>query len=152
MKTRKLNVVETAPQAPTRYTADYMLESLKRRLEREKESATNAIHGFAERFAVNPANALEWSDKVFTYAAMKEACEGIESFIRRQEEKDMYEVPSSRKLLDMVQDMLLEETLNRAQYPESSTSVPSNLMSLRRNAARAEWCRRVRDAIEMINA
>lgn len=92
---------------------------------------------FAAKFAEDPAYSLSWSAPLFT-AAGKVAVGGIVKKRTIANTKANKPEWSDDELADKIVQDLLREVLQKAKWPESSTSQPSNEMALRKNAALAE--------------
>jgi len=151
MKTRKLNVVEPTVEAPReKFTAEKAVDYMKRRAAGDGDSANRQLEIFSQEFLKDPAYALSWSQKVFDFAARKKVCEYVINFFEQMEKKDIYELPTPRKMLEILREGMTDEVLRKARWPEHSTSETSNLMSTMTNAAWADFFAKDTETTERI--
>lgn len=85
---------------------------------------------FAQDFATDPTHTLEWSASTFDAAAKVSVAEWVLEVLDGQTHQE-------QKAKEIVA-YLAKEVVQKARWPDKSTSVPSNEMSLCLNAARAD--------------
>jgi|GEM_PF-5783490 len=107
------------------------LVEFKKELEVIKEYSQKKIDEFTARFKEHQVYAMTWSDSLFEAVTRKSAVEEIQ------------EALSNGATLDDVEKHLTKEVLQRARFPQRSTSVSSNLVEQYLNSARAELLARL---------
>lgn len=91
------------------------------------------LNRFADSFVKDPANALEWSSDIFAAAGKLQVAVYVLEVLTMERAEPVTD------LAEKLVKSLKEEALRKARWPERSTSIPSNEMSLSLNAARAEF-------------
>ena len=148
MKTRKLNIVpdvknffaSNVPEPTPEMRADRQLDDVLDWAHREAKAAAGSLNEWRMRFEKDPAYALEWASNAFKDAARHNVATAIIAWVEAlRKEKDEYTTRTSSQVLRIIVDELRGEVHRKAKYPDRSTSVTSNEMSLCMNSARAEW-------------
>ena len=113
------------------------LEKLIRKAKDAIEWSQGDLKSFAADFAKDPAHAFEWSSKAFEAAGRQRAGQTVLAWVQtvHKNEPDLND--------DEVAVMVIAEITNtvvrKAKWPDRSTSVPSNEMSIYTNAAFADY-------------
>ncbi len=155
MKKSAKKIAAVAAPAVT-YTRDeivsrcfsFLVDDIERRVVIEKETvATWAIRLTEE----DPSRAFEWSNDAFRAAARVKVGKTVLAWIEagKQNSVDEYSsTPSCEKIIRGIRDHLYGEVVRKAKWPDRSTSVQSNEMSLEINAEMAEMLEKLDRAIE----
>jgi hypothetical protein len=125
------------------YTEDHAMAALKEWLEESKRTNQRYCAQFAERFAADPANALEWSKETFGYAARLKVVAIVEHYLSVFAAEDMYSAKTPKRQLEIIGQEFKAEVMRGARFPDHSSSPTSNYFSLCLNAARAEFLERL---------
>jgi predicted SAM-dependent methyltransferase len=116
------------------------MDLLTRKLGRSLESSKSELDSWRDRFAKNPAQALEWSQHIFDHAAEFEVASSIMYAIETlKQQGDEYVAMPDDKIIGKLWSQLYDRVMNGAKYPAHSTSVPSNEMARAILAKQAEW-------------
>lgn len=121
-----------------RQTMEYFVETIESRLKFSKKD----LDEFAAKFAENPLRALEWSADTFKKAAEFEAASIVKIMYDHQLEQrknEQYLAKTDLQILESIRDRFREEVIRKAKWPDRSSSVPSNEVSIYLNSAKAEW-------------
>jgi hypothetical protein len=107
---------------------------------------------WAEDFKANPARALEWSADTFKAAGRLKVANHVIAIVEfaesKRQEDPVYGASSSEQVLVSILKEIRAATIHMAKYPERSTSVPSNELSICVMAAYAETLEKVERAVE----
>lgn len=113
----------------------------ERGLDRQITDYTERLANWQARFALDPADAFEWSDdSMKTAAQLKVATIIREVFLKDLQSADAGR-PSSTARIAFIRKEALRKALESARYPQHSTSQPSNVMAAYVGAAWAEFAR-----------
>jgi len=135
---RTAPVVERATESYI-YTEDHAMTAVKVFVEETKRTNQRYCEQFAEKFAADPANALEWSKETFHYAARLKVCAIVEHYLSIFAAEDMYSMKTPKRQLELIAQEFKAELMRGARFPDHSSSPTSNYFSLCLNAARAEF-------------
>ena len=146
----KLKVVEQvrAPAPPA--TWEDRLVRIIETANHDVEYAKKVCDAFVERFNTRPSDALSWSSDTFKQAARYDVAKTILAWIEQAKEQgDEYCAGrSAKEVIMQVREILHGEVMRAAKWPERSTSVPSNEISLCVMAQKAEWLERLDNVVE----
>jgi hypothetical protein len=120
--------------------ADDEMDNIIHQLVHDERYYGKVLGDWRERFENDPCRAFEWSQDAFKAAGKMAAANWVtESMRYLREKQDEYTTWSSIQLIKMLRDQLYRDVTNKAKWPDSSTSQPSNYISVCLNSAKAEW-------------
>jgi hypothetical protein len=120
-------------------SAEKSLKYLVREIETKLEMCDQALKEFATRLEKDADQAFEWGMNAMMYAANQKVCNQLLAHIKRLQEN----YPEPYDVLRIVHRGLRDEAINKARWPERSTSPTANIMSQERGMALAEWYSKV---------
>ncbi len=105
--------------------------------------AKDALEGFAKNLAENPHYAFSWGERGIEASARNNVGQTIN--VRIEMTKKNQPDWSDDRVADNVLREIENEMIRKARWPEHSTSAVSNLTSMYRTAALAEFVARMRE-------
>ena len=151
-KSSKSVPTQTPVRIVTRQVAaDESLEEIVHFCKSNVRYGLEKIEAFRVRLGENPVSAFEWSSDAFTAAARVEVAKTILRYKDEMEKKvDAYEAFSAERFIVEMRDFFMEQVMNKAKWPEHSSSPGHNHMSLCLNSAKAEAVEKLDQAINRI--
>ncbi len=118
---------------------DKRIERMIERLSGGQEAYLKAKETFEGRLATDPVYAFEWADSVMALAARAAVFEELIRHIKfSQDSEDGTPALPYEELIKNLSQYLMNEVVNMARNPRSSTSVSHDFMHQQRLAALAE--------------
>lgn len=123
--------------------AERALENIKHQAESDLRYARAELAKFAASFGTDSAHAFEWSSDAFKQAARERIAVIVLAYFDhlegdKVEPESLAAFRGPKAKLAIMAGEFYRETINKAKWPDHSTSAPSNELSLCLNSRRAE--------------
>lgn len=150
---RRMAVVEAPPVYQTRtISGESLLQGIVERATAELDQTKRHIASFAEKLNENPLGTLSWSKDTFDVAARNWVAQCVLNYVKiLREQGDDYERKTDRQIVECICREFKDEILNKARFPERSTSSQSNEAMMCKIAAMANWLQSVEQKFEYCN-
>jgi len=152
---RRTAVVEARVYEPSvkhTLTGESLLRGIVERATAELDQAKRQIARFAEKLNEDPLSAFSWSKETFDAAARHWVARTVLDYVKTlREQGDDYERKTDKQIVECICREFKDEILNKARFPERSTSPQSNETALCKNAAMASWLIHVEQKFEHFN-